>query len=51
MLSFWLVFCSCLIVGTGPLVGEAGLEVCAGFLTGGVSACLLEVRAGCWAFG
>ena len=30
-----------LVSGVCPLVGEAGLETCAGFLVGGAGACLL----------
>ena len=48
--SVWLVFadsvcrlqdCGFLASGVCPLMGEAGLEVCAGFLVGGARACPL----------
>ena len=43
--------CNFLASGVCPLVGEAGLEVCAGFLAGRVSACPQVGGAGCWPSG
>ena len=55
-LCLWTQFhrlqaCSFLPSGVCPLVGEAGLEACAGFLVGGVSACPLVGRAVSWPSG
>ena len=42
---------SFLLSGVCPLVGEAGLEACAGFLVGGAGACPLVYGAGYWPSG